>query len=203
MTAVRQRESIEALPNFRNFSHKQKRDFGLFARSLDLGKLLEIANELSWFPDCGIPDTFMRYLVNHVDSSTLAALVALFDQDANLGHTCASHVRQYRNLLHPAVCLKEGRHPSKEVGLTATFLFMIAFTSLSGVQPKPLASFLNFRASLSVASQAGMGAQPKEHGSRIKSPSRLKVRPTNIAPQKRVTDHGTADPSRHLRAVAR
>jgi len=37
-----------------------------------------------------------------------------------------------RNLLHPAVCLKEGRQPSKDAGLTAAFLFMIAFTSLAG-----------------------------------------------------------------------
>jgi hypothetical protein len=107
-------------------------DFGLFARSLDLGKLLEIANGLSWFPNDGVPKTFMNYLAGGLDEATLSGLLGLFEGNLNVGRTCAAHVREYRNLLHPAVCLKEGRQPSRDAGLTATFLFMIAFTSLAG-----------------------------------------------------------------------
>ena len=128
-----QEAEIRALPKFQGLKRSHKADFGLLARSLDLGKLLEIANELSWFPDGGVPKTFTSYLAGRLDAATLSGLLELFEGNLNVGRTCATHVREYRNLLHPAVCLKEGRQPSKEAGLTATFLFMIAFTSLAGI----------------------------------------------------------------------
>ena len=127
-----QEEEIRSLPKFQKLKPSFKVDFGLFARSLDLGKLLEIANELSWFPDGGVPKTFTTYLADHLDESTLPRLIGLFEGNPNVGRTCAAHVREYRNFLHPAVCLKEGRQPSKDAGLTAAFLFMIAFISLAG-----------------------------------------------------------------------
>jgi hypothetical protein len=80
----------------------------------------------------GIPKTFTSYLAGYLDESTLSGLIGLFEGNPNVGRTCADHVREYRNLLHPAVCLKEGRQPSKDAGLTAAFLFMIAFSSLAG-----------------------------------------------------------------------
>jgi hypothetical protein len=117
-----QEEEIKALPKFQKLKPSFKADFGLFVRSLDLGKLLEVANELSWFPEGGIPKTFTTHLTGHLDESMLSSLIGLFEGNPNVGQTCADHVREYRNLLHPAVCLKEGRQPSKDAGLTATFL---------------------------------------------------------------------------------
>jgi hypothetical protein len=126
-----QEEEIKALPKFQKLKRSYRADFGLFARSMDLGKLLEIANELSWFPDGGVPKIVTSYMAAHLDEPTLVQLVGIFDGITNVGRSCANHVREYRNLLHPAVCLKEGRQPSRESGLSAAFLFMIAFSSLA------------------------------------------------------------------------
>ena len=126
-----QEDEIKSLPKFQKLKRSYKADFGLFARSLGLGKLLEIANELSWFPDGGVPKTFTNYLAGHLDEDTLTHVIEYLS-DPNVGRSCAKHVLEYRNLLHPAVCLKEGRQPSRDAGLTAAFLFMIAFSSLSG-----------------------------------------------------------------------
>jgi hypothetical protein len=125
-------EDVRAIPKFQRLKRSYKENFGLFARSLDLGKLLEIAKELSWFPDGGIPKTFTNLLGAHLDEGILSGLIGLFAGSPNVGQVCADHVREYRNLLHPAVCLKEKRNPSRDAGMTATFLFMIAFTSLAG-----------------------------------------------------------------------
>jgi len=127
-----QEAKIRALPKFQHLKRSHKEDFGLFARSLDLGKLLEIASELSWFPDDDLTKTFMSHLSLHLDQATLSSLAGLLEANPNIGQLCARHVRECRNLLHPAVCLKTGQQPSKDVGLTSTFLFMIAFTSLAG-----------------------------------------------------------------------
>jgi len=126
-----QEREVTALPKFQKMMLRHKADFGLSARSLDLGKLLEIANDLSWFSDGGIPKTFTRYLAGFLDESKLSQVLRIFEGDVDVGRTCANHVREYRNLLHPAVCLKEGRQPSKDAGLTATLLFMITFASLA------------------------------------------------------------------------
>ena len=127
-----QADEIRALPKFEKLKQSHKGDFGQFARSLDLGKLLEIATELSWFRDSGgLPQIMTTYLAHHLDEATLSGLIRLFEGSADVGRTCADHVRKYRNLLHPAVCLKEGRQPSRGDAMTATFLFMIAFLSLA------------------------------------------------------------------------
>jgi len=114
---------IRALPKFERLKKNHKGDFGLFARSLDLGKLLEIANDLSWFPGGGLPRTLTSHLACYLGEGTIGELVELFKAYPNVGLICAQQVREYRNLLHPAVCLKSGRRPSKDAGLTAAFLF--------------------------------------------------------------------------------
>ncbi|WP_263373072.1 hypothetical protein [Granulicella aggregans] len=125
--------SVRALSKFQGLPRKYNLDFGLFVRSLDLGKLLEMANSLHWFPEGGIPKTFANYLAEHLDEDSMSILLGLFIDNPNIGCLCADHVKEYRNLLHPAVCLREGRQPSKEAGMTATFLLLIAFSSLAGL----------------------------------------------------------------------
>jgi hypothetical protein len=127
-----QEAEVRGLSKFQTSKPKYRKDFGIFARSLDLGNLLQIANELAWFPDGGVPKLFSDCLAEHLDADTLATLLGLFEGGPNVERTCARHLREYRNLLHPAVCLREQRMPSKEAGMTATFLFMIAVLSLSG-----------------------------------------------------------------------
>ena len=126
-----QEAEVRAIPTFQKLQPKHKGDFGLFARSLALGKLLEIADELAWFPGGGIPKTLVIIFGHYLDEGTLAGLDRIFEASPNVGQVCAKYVRERRNLLHPAVCLKEGRQPSKDVGMTATLLFLIAFVSLA------------------------------------------------------------------------
>src|ERR1022692_3943384 len=49
------------------------------------------------------------------------------------GYTSADLLRQYRNLLHPAYCLKQDVHPTKDTGTRATFFCLVAYASLSSI----------------------------------------------------------------------
>lgn len=126
-----EQDKIKALPKWSTLKRSQKADFGLFVRSMDLGKLLEIADQLSWFPSKGVPESFLRVMRPLVDELTMKGIDDLFENTLNVGQVCANHLREYRNLIHPAVCLREGRQPSVNAGMTATFMFLIAFSSIS------------------------------------------------------------------------
>jgi hypothetical protein len=130
-----EKDRIKALPKWANLRRSHKADFGLLMRSMDLSKLLEIAELLSWFPSTGIPEIFLQTMRPYIDARTEADLTALFVATPNVGLVCANHMREYRNLLHPAVCLKEGRQPSANAGMTATFLFLIAISALMPQAP--------------------------------------------------------------------
>jgi hypothetical protein len=123
-------EKIKALPKWSTLKRSHRGNFGLFMRSMDLGKLLEIADSLSWFPPDGFPETFVQWIRPYADDRTVAELTQLFATTPKVGQACANHLRDARNLLHPAVCLREGRQPSTNVGISATFLFLIAFSAL-------------------------------------------------------------------------
>ena len=127
-----QQAEIKALPKWKAVKKSQRDDFGLFVRGLDLGKLLDIASQLSWFPSNGVPTTFLVAMEPYWEVTTKEEFLALFNSHENVGHVCATHLREYRNLVHPSVCLKEGQQPTPETGITATFMFMIAVSSLSG-----------------------------------------------------------------------
>ena len=126
-----QKQAVEAIPKFRNLKSKKTRDFRHFAEGLDLGKLLEIAIELSWFPDGGFPSSFRDVLAKHLKVDEMKCLDDLFAGEENVGKLCAVELRKYRNLLHPSVCLREERQPSSEAGLTGTFLLLAAVSALS------------------------------------------------------------------------
>ena len=126
-----QADEVTALPKFVKLKQNHKGDVGQFARSSDLGKLLEIATDLSWFPDMGgLPQIMTSYLGRFLDGAAMSDLIRLFE-GKDVGRTCADYVRKQRNLLHPAVCLKEGRQPSRDEALAATLFFLVAFLSLS------------------------------------------------------------------------
>jgi hypothetical protein len=95
-----QEAEIRALLKFQRLKRNHKDSFGLFVRSLDPGKLLEVANELSRFPDGGLPNTLTSHLALHLDEGALSGLIGLFDGNPNVGKLCAQHVREHRNLLH-------------------------------------------------------------------------------------------------------
>ena len=125
-------DKVRALPRFETLRQSHKGDFRQFSRSLDLGKLLGIATELSWFSDsAGLPQTMTSYLAQFLEKAPLDEVMRPFEGRTNLAQDCADCVRKYRNLLHPAVCLKEGRQPSKGDAMAAPFLFLIALLSLS------------------------------------------------------------------------
>jgi len=125
-------DQIRKLPKFAQLKKNHKGDFGQFARAQDLGKLLEIAAEVSWFPDsAGLPQIMTSILSSHLEEGLLSDLILQFQGITDVGRACADHVRKYRNLLHPAVCLKEGQQPSREGAIAITFLFMIAFLSVA------------------------------------------------------------------------
>ena len=124
-------DKVRALPKWKTIKKSYRDNFGLFVRSLDLGKLLEIAEPLGWFPEGGLPTGFETRFSISVGEPAIQFLREIFRDERNVGEVCAAHVREYRNLLHPAVCLKEARQPSKETGLMATLLFLIAFSALA------------------------------------------------------------------------
>jgi hypothetical protein len=55
----------------------------------------------------------------------------IFKDTPSAGHASADLLRQYRNLLHPAYCLKQDIHPTKNTGIRATFFCLVAYAALS------------------------------------------------------------------------
>ncbi|MGA3189853.1 MAG: hypothetical protein ABSF22_22325 [Bryobacteraceae bacterium] len=120
------------LASFKKLLERHQGDFVSFAREeMNLGKLLEMAKELAWFRPGGVPSLLTTMLAQHVDENALAALTVIFKDSPNAGHKSADLLRQYRNLLHPACCLKQDIRPTKETGINATFFCLAGYAALS------------------------------------------------------------------------
>lgn len=124
-------DKAKSLSKWQSLQGSHKGNFQVFVRSLDLGKLLEIGEQLPWFPSGdALPKKFLEVMSLHVSQIDLKRLQAFFKGTKSIGQLCATHVRHYRNLLHPAVCLKGRQQPSLEAGMAATMMFLIACTAL-------------------------------------------------------------------------
>ena len=127
-------DEVAQLASFKKLLDKHQGDFGSFARKeMDLGKLLDMAKELAWFRPGGVPSLLTKMLAQYVDQDTLTALTVIFKDSPSAGYTSADLLRQYRNLLHPAFCLKQDVHPTKDTGIRATFFCLVAYASLSSI----------------------------------------------------------------------
>jgi hypothetical protein len=127
-------DEVAQLASFKKLLDKHQGDFGRFARKeMDLGKLLDMAKELAWFRPGGVPSLLTKMLAQYVDQDTLTALAVIFKDSPTAGYTSADLLRQYRNLLHPAYCLKQDIHPTKDTGIRATFFCLAAYASLSSI----------------------------------------------------------------------
>ncbi len=121
---------VSSLPKCASLMKAHKGNFRAFARSMDLGKLLEIADQLSWFHRNGVPDSFVAVVQQHLDEQSMKGLLDIFRDQPDIGKLCSTHFRHYRNMVHPAVCLKTEQQPTEEGCQTATLLFLIAFSAL-------------------------------------------------------------------------
>jgi hypothetical protein len=127
-------DKVAQLASFKKLLSKRQGDFGSFARKeMDLGKLLDMAKELAWFRPGGVPSFLTDALARYVDEDTLKALLVIFDDCPSAGYTSADLLRKYRNLLHPAYCLKQEIYPTKDTGIRATFFCLVAYASLSSI----------------------------------------------------------------------
>jgi hypothetical protein len=127
-------DAVAQLASFRKLLDKHQGDFGRFARKeMDLGKLLDMAKELGWFRPGGVPRLLTEMLAQYVEQDTLTALTVVFKDSSSAGYTSADLLRQYRNLLHPAYCLKQDIHPTKDTGIRATFFCLVAYASLGSI----------------------------------------------------------------------
>jgi hypothetical protein len=127
-------DEVARLAPFRKLLDKHHGDFGSFARKeMDLGKLLDMAKELAWFRPGGVPRFLTEMLSHYVDLDTLTALTVIFKDSSSAGYTSADLLRQYRNLLHPAYCLKQDIRPTKDTGIRATYFCLVAYASLGTI----------------------------------------------------------------------
>jgi hypothetical protein len=125
-------DEVAQLASFKTLLDKHQGDFGSFARKeMDLRRLLKVAKELAWFRPGGVPSLLINMLAQHVNQDTLTALTLIFRDSPSAGYASADLLRQYRNLLHPAYCLKQGIHPTEDTGIRATFFCLVAFSSLN------------------------------------------------------------------------
>ena len=126
-----QEPAVTSLPKWGEIQKKYEGDYGRFVRALDLGKLLEIADQLDWFSNQGIPATFLGVMRRYADERTFEGIRQIFRGHENVGHICSRYLLETRNLLHPAVCLRENRSPSAAAGMFGTFVALVAFMSLA------------------------------------------------------------------------
>jgi hypothetical protein len=127
-------DGVAKLASCKKLLDKHRGDLGSFARKeMDLGKLLDMAKELSWFRLGCVPSFLTEMLAHYVDQDTVTALTVIFKDSPSAGYTSADLLRQYRNLLHPACCLKQAICPTKDTGIRATYFCLVAFASLSSI----------------------------------------------------------------------
>lgn len=122
---------VAQVASFSKMIERHRGDFGSFARTMDLGKLLDMAKELKWFRPGGVPSFLTEMLAQHLDQDAVTALTGMFKDSPNAGHTSADLLRQYRNLLHPASCLKQDVRPTKDAGIHAVFFCLVAYAALT------------------------------------------------------------------------
>jgi len=136
-------DKVAQLTSFKKLLDKHQGDFGSFARKeMDLGRLLDMAKELAWFRLGGVPSFLTEMLAHYVDQGTVTALTVIFKDSPSAGYTSADLLRQYRNLLHPAYCLKQDIYPTKDTGIRATYFCLVAYASLSSIwEPKTTGFF--------------------------------------------------------------
>lgn len=127
-------EKVKIIPKFRNLKTKDTRDFSHFARLLDLGKLLEIADSLSWFQTSEFPALLRGYMTPYFSSEDMEALIKPFQASPDIGQLCAKRLQENRNLIHPSVCLKKGELPSAQVGMVGTFFLLTLLAILISKQ---------------------------------------------------------------------
>ena len=125
---------IKQLPKWKTLKKSQREDFRVFARHMDLGKLLEIAQQLSWFPTQGVPNRFKEYMLLFIGEEHTLQLLAVLGDDPDIGQLCAAYLKDYRDKLHPAACLRSNFQPNKEAGMTAALLFLVAMFSLKATK---------------------------------------------------------------------
>lgn len=124
-------DNVLKLASFKKLLDNHKGNLGSFARKeMDLGRLIEMAKILGWFRPGGIPPFLIEMMASHVGRETLLTLAEVFKDSSNAGLTSANLLRQYRNLLHPASCLRQEIQPTKDVGIRATFFCLVAYASL-------------------------------------------------------------------------
>ena len=75
----------------------------LQSKQMTIGKLIEIGEELSWFSA-----NISEELVATVDPQEMAELLALVPAGSTAGSIAPRYAKDYRNRLHPAVCLRDG-----------------------------------------------------------------------------------------------
>lgn len=129
MKSVLHQSDIRALPRFEQLGG-EKVSYMRFLDGMDLGKLLEIARLLHWFPDHCFPGSLVKAFTAHLRASATDSLVASFEGVTNIGDACASYLKEFRNQLHPAASFRNKVIPEANLGQGAAYVFLIAVSAL-------------------------------------------------------------------------
>ena len=79
-------DKVAQMARFRKSLDRHKGDFGAFAREeMNLGKLLEMAKELSWFRPGGVPGILAALFEQRIDPDTLTALTHVLNEGPSAG----------------------------------------------------------------------------------------------------------------------
>jgi hypothetical protein len=111
-------------------SHKGKRlPFLKKLSKMDLGTLLSIGKELSWFSTSAEISPFFRMnLETHFGQSVADVVCKYVPPD---GHSSAILSHDLRNRLHPGKLIREEFEFSDSSGAFASFCLLLAFTSMT------------------------------------------------------------------------
>ena len=136
---VLKKEEVVASRAYLLKTSKRKQSLLEFLKHADLGGLLEIAQELNWFRCDGIPSAFHAQFLSQMAPSERDGLVRLLGSISDLGPEAARAARHFRNLVHPARCIRDKVELGSGDGMTGCLFLILAFSALvdNKLSPSP------------------------------------------------------------------
>lgn len=131
-----QKDAVLRASTWKRFSKGKTGSFLTALGKMNLDKLIELGDEMNWFPKNGIPESFKRNMEQHFGSRITQEMVALLPGVDNLPVIAGSISRESRNYLHPEKCLREEIDLTQTSGITACLFMLLCFSAFAEAESR-------------------------------------------------------------------
>lgn len=124
------KSEVTSLPSYAMLPPKLTRDYTTFLLSQDLGKLLQIAEQLKWLNVSDIPHYFELMVLKQVEPSVASIMRDMISSMKSIGDEAGKYAKLYRNGIHPASCIRQDLKLDKSSGLAGCTFVLLAIAAL-------------------------------------------------------------------------